>query len=250
MNMFKDKVAIITGGGAGIGLATARLFATKGAKVLITGRRMGSLEEVAASSPNIKGFEADASDPEAAVRTVAAALEHWGHLDIVVNNAGGGAIQPLANTNAKSIVDIFAVNVVGPTLLAAAAIPHLEDTKGAIVNISSTYGSKAAAGLSLYAASKAALEHLTRCWALELAPKGIRVNAVASGPVETAFLRERMGLSEEQIKEVKEQERQTIPLGRRGEPEDVARWIVNLADPEASWITGQIISVDGGLVIA
>ncbi|WP_227013493.1 SDR family NAD(P)-dependent oxidoreductase [Paenibacillus psychroresistens] len=248
--MFKDKVAIITGGGAGIGLATAQLLAAKGVKVLITGRRKGALEEAAASNPNIRGFEADASDPEAAALTVKAALELWGRLDILVNNAGGGVIQPLADINAKSIFDIFAVNVAGPTLLAAAAIPHLEETKGTIINMSSTYGSKAAAGLSLYAASKAAVEHLTRCWALELAPKGIRVNAIASGPVETAFLRDRMGLSEEQITAVKEQEREAIPLGRRGEPDDVARWIVNLADSEASWITGQIIAVDGGLVIS
>ncbi|WP_200961423.1 SDR family NAD(P)-dependent oxidoreductase [Paenibacillus sp. Soil522] len=248
--MFKDKVAIITGGGAGIGLAAARLFAEKGAKVLITGRQTGPLEEIAASNPNIKAFTADVSDPESATRTVAAALEHWGRLDILVNNAGGGVIQPLVNVNAKSINDIFAVNVAGPTMLAAAAITHLEATKGSIINMSSTYGSKAAAGLSLYAASKAAVEHLTRCWALELAPKGIRVNAVASGPVETAFLRDRMGLTEEQINEVKDQERQMIPLGRRGETDDVARWIVNLADSESGWITGQIIGVDGGLVIS
>ena len=124
MNSFKDKVAIVTGGGAGIGLATARLFAAKGANVLITGRRLSALKKVAASNLNIKGFVADASDPEAAARTVAAALEHWGRLDILVNNAGGGVIQPLADANAKTISEIFGVNVIGPTLLAAAAIPH------------------------------------------------------------------------------------------------------------------------------
>src|SRR5260370_41255203 len=125
MNAFKDKVAIITGGGAGIGLATARLFAAKGANVLITGRRLGALEEVAASNPNIKGFAADASDPEAAARTVAAALEHRGRLDILVNNAGGGINHTLAAAKAKAISYIFAVNVIGPTLLASAAISHL-----------------------------------------------------------------------------------------------------------------------------
>ncbi|MBD2869986.1 SDR family NAD(P)-dependent oxidoreductase [Paenibacillus arenilitoris] len=248
--MFDNKVAIITGGSGGIGLAAARLLSAKGAKVLITGRRQSVLDEIASGDSNIRGFAADAGDPEAASRTVAAAIEHWGRIDIVVNNAGSGVLQPLADANAKSIADIFAVNVAGPALLAAAAIPHLERTSGAIVNISSTYGSKAASGLSLYAASKAAVEHLTRCWALELAPKGIRVNAVASGPVETAFLRERMGLSDEQIDAVKRQEREAIPLGRRGVPGDVARWIVSLADPDASWITGQVIAVDGGLAIA
>ncbi|MDR6550223.1 SDR family oxidoreductase [Paenibacillus qinlingensis] len=248
--MLQDKVVIITGGGGGIGLAAARLFAAKGAKVLITGRQIAPLEEIAASEPNMKAFVADVSDPESASKTVAAAIEHWGRLDIVVNNAGGGVIQPLADVSAKSINDIFAVNVMGPTLLAAAAIPHLEKTKGTIVNMSSTYGSKAAANLSLYASSKAAVEHLTRCWALELAPKGIRVNAIASGPVETDFLRDRMGLGEEQINEVKEHERKMIPLGRRGVPDDVASWVVHLADRDASWITGQIIGVDGGLVIS
>ncbi|MBW7457797.1 SDR family oxidoreductase, partial [Paenibacillus sepulcri] len=189
--MLEDKVVIITGGGAGIGLAAAKLFAANGARVLITGRRKAALEEISAGNPGIKGFAADASDPDSAARTVAAAIEHWGRLDVIVNNAGGGNLQPLIQANAKSISDIFNVNVAGPTLLAAAAIPYLEKTKGTIINLSSTYGSKAAAELSLYAASKAALEHLTRCWALELAPKGIRVNAVASGPVETDFLRER-----------------------------------------------------------
>ncbi|MBM7569458.1 SDR family NAD(P)-dependent oxidoreductase [Paenibacillus sacheonensis] len=247
---YTDKVAIITGGGAGIGLAAAQLLASKGAKVLITGRRTNVLDKIAASHPDIEGFTADASDPEAAARTVAAAIERWGRLDIVINNAGSGAIQPLATANAQAINDIFAVNVTAPTLLAAAALPYLEASKGTIINISSTFGSKAGAGLSLYSASKAAMEQLTRCWALELAPKGIRVNAIASGPVESDFLRERMGLSDEQIAAVKEQEVQAIPLGRRGVPDDVARWIVHLADPEASWITGQVIPVDGGLTIA
>lgn len=128
--MLKDKVAIITGGGGGIGLAAARMFSAKGAKVLITGRQIGPLEEIAASDPNIKSFVADVSDPESANKTVAAALEYWGRIDIVVNNAGSGVIQPLADVSAKSISDIFTVNVTGPTLLAAAAIPHLEQTKG------------------------------------------------------------------------------------------------------------------------
>ncbi|MBB3128636.1 NAD(P)-dependent dehydrogenase (short-subunit alcohol dehydrogenase family) [Paenibacillus rhizosphaerae] len=248
--MYKDKVAIITGGGAGIGLAAAQLLATKGTKVLITGRRTNVLEQIAASYPNIEGFTADAADPEAAARTVTEAIERWGRLDIVVNNVGNGSVQPLATTNAQEINDIFSVNVTAPTLLAAAALPHLEKTKGTIINISSTFGSKASAGLSIYSASKAALEQLTRCWALELAPKGIRVNAIASGPVESDFLRERMGLSEEQINAVKKQEIRSIPLGRRGVPDDVARWIVHLADPESNWITGQVFPVDGGLTIA
>ena len=148
------------------------------------------------------------------------------------------------------VVDTLAVNVVGPSLLAAAAVPHLEATRGSIINISSTLAQRPAAGLAHYAASKAALEHLTRCWALELAPKGIRVNAVAAGPVETGFLRERMGLSDEAAEAVEADERRKIPLGRRGAPEDVAAWVVALAGSRAGWITGQVFGVDGGFALA
>lgn len=143
--------------------------------------------------------------------------------------------------------EIFAVNVIGPSLLATAALPHLTAARGAIVNVSSTFGHKAAAGLSHYAASKAALEHMMRCWALELAPAGVRVNAVAAGPTETEFLAERMQLSPEQVAHVKKEEAGRIPMGRRGVPEDVAPWIVALAAPDAAWVTAQVITVDGGL---
>ncbi|TCM96490.1 NAD(P)-dependent dehydrogenase (short-subunit alcohol dehydrogenase family) [Paenibacillus sp. BK033] len=245
--MLDNKVVIITGGGSGIGFAAAQMFAAKGAKVLITGRRAEVLEEITAKHPNIRGFVADSSDPDSAAGTVAAAIGLWGRLDIIVNNAGAGGIMPLEHVNAQAITDIFAVNVVGPTLLAAAAIPYLEKTNGLILNMSSTYGSKAGANLSLYGSSKAAMEYMTRSWALELAPKGIRVNAIASGPVETSFLQERMGLTPEQAEAVKEHERKSIPLGRRGEPKDVAAWIVTLSEPGMDWITGQVIAIDGGL---
>jgi NAD(P)-dependent dehydrogenase (short-subunit alcohol dehydrogenase family) len=116
--------------------------------------------------------------------------------------------------------------------------------------MSSTFGSKVASGLSLYGSSKAAIEYLTRAWAIELAPFGIRVNAIAPGPVETNFLRERMRLSDDEIRTVKDQELRKIPLGRRGDPKDVAPWIVALAEPATTWVTGQILAVDGGLVNA
>jgi NAD(P)-dependent dehydrogenase (short-subunit alcohol dehydrogenase family) len=119
-------------------------------------------------------------------------------------------------------------------------------SRGAIINVSSTLGSKAIAGFANYGASKAALEHLTRCWALELAPMAVRVNAVASGPVETDFLQERMGFSETEVEAVKAQERSLIPLGRRGIPQDVARWILALASRDADWVTGQVFNIDGG----
>jgi NAD(P)-dependent dehydrogenase (short-subunit alcohol dehydrogenase family) len=247
MKSLQECVVIITGGSSGIGRATALSFASIGAKVLITGRHADRLDEVAKEQPNIKTMVADTAMPEDASRTVARTIEQWGRLDVLVNNAGAGAIMPLADATAKRISDILAVNILGPSLLAKEALPFLIETKGAVINISSTYGSKPGANLSHYGASKAALEYLTRAWALELAPVGVRVNAVAVGPTETGALEGMMGLSSEQAYAVKQHEIGMIPLGRRGTPTDISRWIVSLADPAADWITGQILSVDGGL---
>jgi NAD(P)-dependent dehydrogenase (short-subunit alcohol dehydrogenase family) len=247
MSAFDNKVAIVTGGSSGIGRAAALGFAAQGAKVLVTGRRAAILDEMVAGHPNIKSLVAYAAEPADAARTIAMATDTWGRLDVLVNNAGAGALLPLAEATAEQITRIFAVNVVGPSLLATAALPHLGVAKGAIVNISSTFGHKPGAGLSHYAASKAALEHLTRCWALELAPLGVRVNAVAAGPTESGALTGMMGLSPEHAAVIEEAEREQIPLKRRGFPDDVARWIIHLADPASDWMTGQVIAVDGGL---
>jgi NAD(P)-dependent dehydrogenase (short-subunit alcohol dehydrogenase family) len=247
MSSLKDKVVIVTGGSSGIGRAAARSFAEHGAKVIITGRHTAPLRTAMRDHPEIAGFTADVSVPADAARTVNETLNTWGRLDILVNNAGAGAILPLQEADAAAITRIFAVNVVGPSLLAAAALPYLTASRGSIINVSSTFGRKPAAGLSHYAASKAALDHLTRCWALELAPQGVRVNAVAAGPTESGALTGMMALSPAQAEAVKEREREQIPLKRRGNPEDVARWIVALADPAADWVTGQVIEIDGGL---
>ena len=243
------RIALITGGGAGIGLAAAKAFAATGTRAIITGRNETRLAAVARQTPGIDYIVADAADEQDAERTIATTIARWGRLDVLVNNAGAGAILPLAQAAAEQIKAIFATNVLGPSLLTRAALPHLKAAGGAIVNVSSTFGHKAAAGLSHYAASKAALEHMTRCWALEFAADGIRVNAVAAGPTETRFLEERMKLTPDQIETVKADERARIPLGRRGEPEDVAPWILSLATPGAAWVTGQVLCVDGGLDI-
>lgn len=247
MKSFKGKVVIITGGSSGIGRSAALQFATFGAHVLITGRRAVRLDEAAKDHPNIESMVADTSQPQDAFRTISRVIERWGRLDILINNAGAGAIMPLAEVNAKRVIDIFAVNVLGPSLLAKESLPHLKESKGSIVNISSTYGSKPSASLSHYGASKAALEYLTRAWALELAPMGIRVNAIAVGPTESEALTGMMGLSAEQAEAVKQHEREQIPLGRRGLPEEVARWIISLASSGNEWVTGQVFGVDGGL---
>jgi NAD(P)-dependent dehydrogenase (short-subunit alcohol dehydrogenase family) len=248
--MHSEKVVIVTGGTSGIGRAAALRFARQGNKVLVTGRRPGPVEETIREHENIAGVVADVASAEDAKRTIAVAVDRWGRIDSLINNAGAGAILPLADTTSDRIADILSVNVLGPGLLAAAALPHLKAVGGTIVNVSSTFGHKPAAGLSYYAASKAALEHLTRCWALELAPLGVRVNAVAAGPTESGALTGMMGLSPEQAAAIKEQERARIPLGRRGVPDDVAKWIVLLSGPASTWVTGQVVAIDGGLGLA
>lgn len=249
MNRFTDRVVVVTGGGAGIGRAAAVGFADEGARVLVTGRRADPLKKLSEVHANISFALADVGSPADARRTIEDVVGRFGRIDVLVNNAGDGALLPLESASAERISRILAVNVAGPSLLAAAAIPELRRSHGCIVNVSSTFGHKAAAGLSHYAASKAALEHLTRCWALEFAGDGVRVNAVAAGPTETSFLVKQMGLSETAAEDVRRSERQRIPLGRRGTPDDIARWILALASDDASWITGQVLAVDGGLSI-
>jgi NAD(P)-dependent dehydrogenase (short-subunit alcohol dehydrogenase family) len=246
MKTFENRVAIVTGGGAGIGYAVARQLADSGARVLITGRRPDAIAAAANSHTAIEAFVADAARPETAEATVLEALRRWGRVDIIVNNAGAGHPEALERASEGSFQSAFQTNVFGPTWLAKAALPQLRQSRGAIVNLSSTLARKPIAGFSAYGASKAALEHLTRAWALELAADGIRVNAVASGPVESDFLRERMGFSDSEIVAIKAKEMEMIPVGRRGTPDDVARWVVAFADPSADWVTGQVLGVDGG----
>ena len=244
----ENRVVIITGGGSGIGRAAAIRFTEVGAKVLITGRRAELLEQTAEEHPNLAALVADVSRPEDNRRMVEEALRRWDRVDVLVNNAAAMAQQPLGEVQPDTVTRIFATNVLGPTMLVQAALPQLERSRGAVVNISSTYGHKPAPLISHYAASKAALEHLTRCWALELAARGIRVNAVAPGPTESPAL-SNFGLTLDETEEIQRREAAMIPLGRRGVAEEVARWIVLLASPREDWITGQVIAVDGGLSV-
>jgi NAD(P)-dependent dehydrogenase (short-subunit alcohol dehydrogenase family) len=243
---FAGRVVIVTGASSGIGRATAVAFAAAGAHVLGVGRRADALATTAAEHPGIVPFAADLRADDAPDAVAGAAVRRWRRLDVLVNNAGVTARMPLAEVTAARIADLLDLNVTVPSLLACAALPHLRQARGSIVNISSTYGHRPVPGAAHYAASKSALEQLTRCWALELADDDIRVNALAPGPTETGALAA-AGLPEAVIGKIKKDEADRIPLGRRGEPGEVADWVLRLADPAATWLTGQVLTIDGGL---
>jgi NAD(P)-dependent dehydrogenase (short-subunit alcohol dehydrogenase family) len=241
-----DRVVIVTGAGSGIGRAIAITFAEAGAHVLGVGRRRDALNRTAQEHAGIAVLVADVRAAHAPQAIIDAALDRWNRVDVLVNNAGATTVMPLADAVADRITDLFDLHVTAPSLLARAALPHLRQTRGSIINISSTYGHRPVAGAAHYAASKAALEQLTRCWALELATDGIRVNALAPGPTESEAL-SAAGLPASVVHQITQDEAKRIPLGRRGEPDEVAAWVLRLANPADSWLTGQVLTIDGGL---
>ncbi|MER7914383.1 SDR family oxidoreductase, partial [Streptomyces sp. NPDC096068] len=183
--------------------------------------------------------------PEEIVR---AALAAHGRLDVLVNNAGISTGGPLDTLDRSVITPLLETNLVAPTLLTRAAAPALRESRGVVVNVSTTVGRRGWPANSFYPATKSALETLTRCWAVELAPAGVRVVAVAPGPVDTP-IGLHAGLSPERLEEVRAWQLAHVPLGRLGRPEEVAWAITSLAAPEASFTTGTVLSVDGGALV-
>ncbi|AWI32188.1 SDR family oxidoreductase [Streptomyces sp. ICN441] len=239
---------IITGGGSGIGRATARRFAARGDRVLVVGRTAGLLDETAEGHDGVRTLVADITEPGAGEAVVEAALEAFGRVDVLVNNAGAGTFAPLAALDRAVTEHQIAVNLIGPAFVAQAALAALEATGGTIVNVSSA-GSLGIQGFpdnSVYWATKAALNHFTRTWAVELAPRGIRVVSVAPGVTDTG-IGERAGMSAEEYKGFLAQIAERIPLGRVATPEDVAWWVTALAEPGGGYLTGAVVPVDGGL---
>jgi NAD(P)-dependent dehydrogenase (short-subunit alcohol dehydrogenase family) len=241
------SVVVITGALTGIGRATATAFARQGAQLIVSGRRSGAGEELV---KELRALGAEAEFVKADVRheqdvrdLVDRAVERFGRLDVAVNNAGTEGRQgPLTEQSAESYAATFETNVLGTIL----SLKHelrvmIPQGSGIIINLSSTMGSRGAAGASMYVASKHAVEGLTKSAALESAPHGVRVNAVAPGPVDTEMLSRFAGDLDRKAAMAK-----GVPLGRLGRPEDIAQVIVFLASSNAGFLSGEIVHVNGG----
>ncbi|MBX3292497.1 MAG: SDR family oxidoreductase [Acidobacteria bacterium] len=245
----KDKVVVVTGASSGIGRAAALAFANEGASVVGIGRNekalIDELKISKASDGSIKPLLADLAEPTQLERAVNEVIDSFGKVDVLVNCAGilrGGNIE---TTTIDEWDKTMNINLRSVFMLTQRFVPHLIGSKGNIVNVSSVAGTRAFPNVLAYCVSKAALDQFTRCLALELAPRGVRVNAVNPGVVVTN-LHKRGGMSEEDYEAFLENSKNTHPIGRPGEPEEVANLIVYLASEKAGWITGATYAIDGG----
>jgi 7-alpha-hydroxysteroid dehydrogenase len=240
------KVAIVTGGGRGIGAATARTYAEAGADLVLAARTKEQLDAVAddirAMGRRALVIPCDVNENDAVEDIVAQAMNEFGRIDVVVNNAGGSMPRPFMDTSAGYLERAFHFNVTTAFVLTKAAAPHmLASGSGAVINISSAIGRLRDRGFVAYGTAKAALTHMTRLMAADLAPK-VRVNAIAVGSVATSALE--VVLDNQEIHD--EMVRRT-PVKRLGVPEDIAYCALYLASDAGSFITGKLLEVDGGL---
>jgi NAD(P)-dependent dehydrogenase (short-subunit alcohol dehydrogenase family) len=246
---FAGKVAFVTGATSGIGQACAIAFATAGANVACVGRKESALQDVAERIRALGGealtIQADLSSSADAERAVNETRTAFGGIDVLVNAAGHISSGTIENTSLEAWDEMMNVNVRAPFQLMQKAVPSLIERRGNIVNVSSVTGLRAFPGVLAYCVSKAALDQLTRCASLELAAKGVRVNAVNPGVVVTE-IHKRGGMSEEAYTAFLEHSKTTHPLGRTGRPEEIAALVLFLASDEASWVTGATYSIDGG----
>ena len=246
---FSGKTVIVTGATSGIGRAAAEAFGRDSASVVLVGRNERALGEVAGAVGTSGGQAAtcrvDVTSDEAPAAIVAAALADFGHIDVLVNAAGVIASGTLDATTDEVWDAMMAINLRAPFRLMRAAAPHLKDRKGAVVNVSSVNGLRSFPGVLAYCVSKAGVDHLTRCAAIELAALGVRVNAVNPG-VTVTNLHRRSGMDDAQYAAFLERSKTTHPLGRPGQPDDIVGMILFLASDRASWMTGETIPIDGG----
>jgi NAD(P)-dependent dehydrogenase (short-subunit alcohol dehydrogenase family) len=245
MGKLDGKVALITGGNSGIGLATAKRFVQEGAFVFITGRRQSKLDEaVKQVGTNVAGVQGDVANLADLDRLFETIKKQKGKLDIVFANAGIAKYSPLGTITEEHFDSIFGGNVKGMVFTVQKALPLLPDGASVILN-ASIVGSKGLPSNSVYAATKAAVRSFARTWTTDLKSRKIRVNAISPGPIDTEGLRELLG-SSEAGKERLNNIGSAVPLGRLGTPDEIAKAAVFLACDDSSFVTGIELFVDGG----
>ncbi len=242
----EGKVAVITGGNSGIGLATARRFVAEGAHVFITGRRQAELDEaVTQIGRNVTGVQGDVSHLADLDRLFATVKQQEGRLDVLFANAGVLAVAPLGSITEEDVAKVFNINVKGLLFTVQKALPLFTDGGSIILN-ASIAASKALEARSVYSASKAAVRSFARCWTTELRHRRIRVNVISPGPIESP-IRDKVGGTREQIEQFKAKVLAATPMGRMGTPDEVANAAVFLASDDSSYVTGIELFVDGGM---
>lgn len=248
MKSLDGKVAVITGGNSGIGLATARLFANEGAKVVITGRRKDVVDAaVEAIGPAASGIQGDVADPAHHAHVAEFVRERFGHADIYVANAGVNTITLSQDVSEVEYDAQFAINARGTFFGVQKIAPLLRDD-ASIILVGSLASDKVLEGHAVYAGTKAAINAFARSWAIEFKDRGIRVNMLSPGPTETAIL-EKLGVEPENRDAFVEMMAGAIPLGRLGHPDELARAALFLASGASSFVTGINLRVDGGMAL-
>ena len=240
---FDGKVAVVTGATSGIGMATVFRFAEQGARVAAVGRKKEVLAKV--QRQNVRTYAVDLTNEQETAAFVRRALDDFGGVDILVNAAGIIANGTIENTSLADYDLMMNINVRSVFQLTQLVLPSIIERKGNIVNVSSVTGLRAFPNVFAYCVSKAAVDQLTRCAALELAAKGVRVNAINPGVVRTN-LHLNSGMNADNYAAFVERSKTTHPLGRVGQPEEIADLILFLASSKAGWITGVTYSIDGG----
>jgi NAD(P)-dependent dehydrogenase (short-subunit alcohol dehydrogenase family) len=247
MKRLEGKVAVITGGSSGIGLATAQRFAEEGAYVFITGRRQGELDTAVnrIGKNNVTGIQGDVSNLADLDRLYAAVREQRGHIDILFANAGIAELAPLGEISEAHFDKTFGINVKGLLFSVQKALPLFQDGGSIILN-ASVAASKGVRGMSVYNATKAAVRSFARTWTVDLKQRRIRVNAISPGPIDTPGLNDILD-TDEQIEQFKASLISGIPLGRMGSPDEIAKAALFLASDDSSYVTGIELFVDGGM---
>lgn len=240
------KIALVTGGTSGLGLATAKRFVAEGAKVIVTGRRPAELDAaVAELGANATGIRGDISVLSDLDRLYESIRETHGRLDVLFANAGGGAFVPLGAITEEHFDKYFGINVKGTLFTVQKALP-LMAAGGSLVLNGSMVSIQGVPGFTVYAATKAALRSFARTWAVDLKGRNIRVNVVSPGTVVTPGYKNELGMTDEQIKGFVAQAAAATPLGRAGTPDEIAKAVVFLASDDSSYMTGAELFVDGG----